>query len=500
MTGDRYDNGAAINVLKALEEHEYPDEALDLKIEVIMSEVEVLLTERGFTPSRCLREARRLNGSSEPKIPDGLLASGIADVVKKKMLGYDRADELPRTTDHLFKEAEAQVRANKGVEPVRLFIPSLDDAIGSGLYPGHVVVIVGHEGIMKSSVALHIVEENVWGNSSVRCLFFSLDMTPEMMAFRRISRYLGVHEQTVREMAATGTGDYLRAKEDIERLDDGRLHYVGGPLTLGGLTKQFDLLLPNLVVVDYLTLVTIPDEPNEFKTLRKVIDGLRALRDDTKATFVLLSQMGRASKLAAKAGQTGSHAFGGSIVEHLLDVELELVMDEPIEEDGQRRLVASITKNRFGPAGAAYEIEYQGIAKRITGKAWRLKKDKKSKPAFGERASIWDAPVQNNTKAKSSTSKTIKGANLVGLLPDEMTGVSLGEEIDQWMTLHPGLRDELLEQAERDYDPLQHDSVAGCYMDLARARYEQAQDERREFLSAYEAGATVDLATGEVVG
>ncbi|MGI6784151.1 MAG: RAD55 family ATPase [Aminivibrio sp.] len=472
MTDTRpyYDHKPALEILRGIEGSEFTEEAPDLKMEILLSEAEVLLTERTFSPSQALAEMRRLNGMTEPRIPDPLLAKKIAALTLKKMEGFDRSDELPRGAGSMFAVAEAQAEAHRGIEPVRLFIPAVDEALGSGLYPGHVLGIVGHEGSMKSSIVLHLAEKNVWENPAVRCLFFSLDMTGEMMAFRRISRYLGVHEQTVREMATAGARDYIRAREEIERLDDGRLFFAGGPLTFQGLKKHFDMTLPNLVIVDYLTLVTVPDEPNEFKALRKVIDGLRDLRDSTGATFVLLSQMGRASKLAAKSGQTGSHAFGGSIVEHLLDVEIELVMDEPLEEDGQRRLVATITKNRFGPAGASFEVGYQGIAKRITGWSWRLKKDKKAKPVFGERASLWSAPLPPEPPEGRSPKEEVGE----GSLPDEEAGLSLGERIDSWMTLHPALRDELMAKAERDFNPEVHDSIMALYMELAERKYNEA--------------------------
>lgn len=237
-----------------------------------------------------------------------------------------------------------------------------------------------------------MAERNVWENPSVRCLFCSLDMTPEMLAFRRISRYLNCHETTVKKMALAGSSDYLEAKKEIERRDDGRLFFVGGPMTLTGLADQMNLTLPNLMIVDYISLVEVPGEHDQFKALKKVVDGIRALRDETKAVFVILSQMSRSSKLAAKSGQTGSHAYGGSAIENLLDMEIELVLDEPEEEDQQWRLVASVTKSRFGPSGLSFELDYDGKAKRVTGKAWRLRKEKRAKPAFGSRTTLWDLP------------------------------------------------------------------------------------------------------------
>jgi hypothetical protein len=492
-----HDPSRAIEILKNLEADE---EAAALKLEIIKSEAETLILQESATPLEALRVMRELNGGSAPNLPDADLTGALMNFLKSRLKDMDRGNELPRNAASMFKAAENELLMQRGVEPVRLHIPTIDQGICSGFYPGYVLGIVGHEGSLKSSVALHMAEKNVWENPAVRCLFCSLDMTPEMLAFRRISRYLNCHEATVREMASAGSHDYLQAKEEISRRDDGRLFFAGGPMTLPGLVDQMGLTLPNLIVIDYISLLQVPGETDQFKALKKAVDGIRDLRDQTKAVFVLLSQMGRSSKLAAKSGQTGSHAFGGSIIEHLLDVELELVLDEPEEEGEQKRLITTISKNRFGPSGTSFEVEYVGLAKRITGKAWRLKRDKKPKPAFGSRVGFTDfpdaEPAPKGPKAKGKK----KGGNLVGLLPDKATGNVQGtDEVETWLKLHPGIKDGLLEEAEKGFNPLVHDSILEHFESLARQKFRELEEKRREFNEALEAGKTVDAITGKIL-
>lgn len=491
-----HDTSGAIEILRNLEADE---DAGGLKLEVIRSEAEALILQEAFTPLEALRVMRELNGASSPNLPDAALTEALARFMGTRLKGMDRGNDLPRNAGAMFQAAESELAMQRGVEPVRLGIPLIDQGIQSGLFPGFCLGIVGHEGSLKSSVALHMAEKNVWENPAVRCLFVSLDMTPAMLAFRRISRYLGCHEATVREMASAGSPDYLDAKREIERRDDGRLFFCGGPLTLPGLVDQMGMTLPSLVIIDYITLLEVPGEADQFKALKKAIDGIRELRDQTKAVFVLLSQMSRSSKLAAKSGQTGSHAFGGSIVEHLLDVELELCLDEPLEEEQQKRLVVSVTKNRFGPSGLSFEVEYQGIGKMVTGKAWRLKREKKPKPAFGSRVGFRDLP-DPEPAPKKPKGKGKKKGNLVGMLPDKMTGNVQGtDEVEGWLKLHPKERDDLLEAAEKTFDPTVHDSVLSHYETLARQKFREQEEQRREFNEALEAGEWVDPVTGEKI-
>lgn len=489
-----HDTSRAIEILRNLEADE---EAAGLKLEIIRSEAETLILQEAFTPLEALKIMRELNGASSPSLPDADLTGALMNFLKSRLKDMDRGNDLPRNAASMFKAAENELLMQRGVEPVRLFIPTIDQGICSGFYPGYVLGIVGHEGSLKSSVALHMAEKNVWENPAVRCLFCSLDMTPEMLAFRRISRYLNCHEATVREMASAGSHDYLDAKREIERRDDGRFFFAGGPMTLPGLVDQMGLTLPNLVIIDYISLLQVPGETDQFKALKKAVDGIRDLRDQTKAVFVLLSQMSRSSKLAAKSGQTGSHAFGGSIIEHLLDVELELVLDEPEEEGEQKRLITTISKNRFGPSGTSFEVEYVGLAKRITGKAWRLKRDKKPKPAFGSRVGFTDLPDPEPAPKGPKKAQGKKKGNLVGLLPDKATGTD--EPYERWLALHPKEKDILLEEAEKGFNPLVHDSVMSHYESLARQKFRELEEKRREFNEAVEAGEWVDPVTGEKI-
>jgi len=495
-----HDSSRTIEILRNLEASD-TEEAAGLKLEIIKSEAETLILQETFSPLEALKIMRELNGASSPNLPDADLTGALMNFLKTRLKGMDRGNELPRNAASMFKAAESELAMQRGVEPIRLYIPTIDQGICSGFYPGYVLGIVGHEGSLKSSVALHLAEKNVWENPAVRCLFCSLDMTPEMLAFRRISRYLNCHEATVREMASAGSSDYLNAKKEIERRDDGRLFFCGGPLTLPGLVDQMGVTLPSLVIIDYITLLEVPGETDQFRALKKTVDGIRALRDETKAVFVILSQMSRSSKLAAKSGQTGSHAFGGSIIEHLLDVELELVLDEPEEEGEQKRLITTISKNRFGPSGTSFEVEYQGIAKRITGKAWRLKRDKKPKPAFGSRVGFRDLPDAEPAPKEPKKGKgKKKGGNLVGLLPDKATGNVQGtDEVETWLKLHPGIKDGLLEEAERGFNPLVHDSILEHFESLARQKFREQEEQRRKFNEAVEAGEWVDPVTGEKI-
>ena len=390
MTDRIIDTSGLLKILSGVERQYrngdlHADDAIAAKLEILKSEFDGYITGKAMSPLQALGQIRKINSRTLPHVEDRFISSALASSLKSRLISYGQ-DDLPQTMTEAFAETEENVIALQGVEPIRTYCKALDESLGSGLYPTHTLCLTGHEGSLKTSLAIHMLEQNVWNNSSVRALFCSLDMVRDTFTFRRVSRFLNVHEVTVREMSIAKSPDYLRAKKEIEERDDGRLSVVWAPLTIQGLQKQVERTLPNVIFIDYITCLKVPGESDQFRALQVIVEKLRDLREQANAAIVFLSQMSRASKIAAKAGQPGNHAFGGSIIEHLLDVEFEMVLDEPTDPDEeQKRLIVNVTKNRFGPQGMAFELEYLGVAKKITGRAWKIRRDANRKPAYGSR-------------------------------------------------------------------------------------------------------------------
>ncbi len=361
----------------------------DMKLALLRDEAEALVEKGLCNNFEVVQSLLEGDMKTPPAVGEAEIRRIVATVVSIKSLELGRSGDLASGTDRLFSQAEKQAREQRGIEPVRIGIPRVDDALQSGLYPGSVLGLTGHEGSLKSSVALHLIEENVWRNPACRCLFCSLDMNSDMLMHRRVSRFLGIHEVRARELFAEQNADYLRARDEIAGRDDGRLFVLSSPCTVADIESAMETCLPSLVVIDYLLLVNVAGERDKFRAFERTLEKIREWRSTTKATFVLLSQMSRASKAEAKSGKSGSHAYGGGVFEQLLDVELELCLDAPVEEGiDAPRLVVTISKNRFGPQGRQFEIEYDGPSKRITGKSWKLDRAKAAKPAFGGRSAF----------------------------------------------------------------------------------------------------------------
>lgn len=86
--------------------------------------------------------------------------------------------------------AVAGAEAPRGEARVRTFVAGLDEALGGGIPQGHVVLLHGPAGTMKTSLALHVASRN--RAEGVRPLFVSLEETRESL--QRTMRGLAIPE------------------------------------------------------------------------------------------------------------------------------------------------------------------------------------------------------------------------------------------------------------------------------------------------------------------
>ena len=275
-------------------------------------------------------------------------------------------------------ELEEVIRRRHTLEPVTFGIDGLDDLIPGGITAGEILHIVGGEGGLKTSLLLHILCG--YAGKGGHSLFFSLDMTPEMIELRLLMRVLNCDRTRAMEHIRDGTDEYRRAQAVREKQDIG-LCVMGGPLGLARMREAVLMSGADVAAIDYVTLVEGCGN-SELETAREVTRAVREWRRAWGVTFILLSQMSRESKRDAAKGGNGGHGIGGSSLEQLVDYEVELMRDEPLIQRGKPRLIATLRKNRSGPCGVSFEIFPCFPSLEFMGHAERVERERKSKPLF----------------------------------------------------------------------------------------------------------------------
>jgi replicative DNA helicase len=264
-----------------------------------------------------------------------------------------------------------------------LGISGLDESWG-GIMPGEIAVIVGAQGSMKTSLALNGVEHFLRENQDGTVLFFSLDMTTEELSARIIMRDLGVSHQEVYGMMREQNLRYLQAERAFAEATKGRLKMLGNTdnsrWTIEGVEWQVALRKPDLVVIDFLTMLKKPGQ-SDLEAVEEIMPRLQATTQRLRIKTLILSQMARASKNDQAKGITGGHSKGGGIVEELAHSEIELYRDKGEDDNEPPRIIATITKTRRGVSGASYELAYRGRQMEFTGQTRRVQREKR-KPIF----------------------------------------------------------------------------------------------------------------------
>ncbi|ADE57074.1 DnaB domain protein helicase domain protein [Aminobacterium colombiense DSM 12261] len=295
---------------------------------------------------------------------------------------YSKVKPLPEGDPlRIFSRVENDVKSWNDDYTFRLGIRRLDTAF-DGVYPGEMLNLAGAQGSLKTSLALHGAVNFLQGNPERRVLFFSLDMSKEETTQRLFMRELEVSTNALHGLIKVNSPRIREAREGMKKHLN-RLEVVGEESgqrwTIDRLEKHVALRIPSLVVIDYLTLLKRPGQ-SDLEAVEEVMPRLKTLTQRLKIRTLILSQLGRASKLDQRKGATGGHAKGGGIVEELVHSEIEIQKDG-LDKNGQPRLIATITKARHGTKGS-FELEYIGHCMKFTGKSRRVEYATEQKQIF----------------------------------------------------------------------------------------------------------------------
>jgi len=238
------------------------------------------------------------------------------------------------------------------------------------------------------------IEQYLTTNPNGTAMLFSLDMAPEVIAERLLQREMHATADRVRWHVKNETESFKCAMKKIRERYADRLLIYGAEaptaqlmgkcerMTIDDLKNEVEAYMPSLVAVDYLTLLRKPRQ-SDLDCVNEVMPTLKEMAQRYGIMFLLLSQMGRASKqLQASGSLFSGSAKGGGIVEELANAQIDLFKDAPLEPYGAPRIIATVSKTRRGVAGRSFELAYDGESMSFTGQARPVRREREQKPIF----------------------------------------------------------------------------------------------------------------------
>ncbi len=204
------------------------------------------------------------------------------DKLLKEKIEYDDSilEIASKTLDYL--ENDKEIGFKFGIE-------ILDDIIG-GLYKGELTTIAARSGVGKTALALQIMLNAVSQNK--RVLFISREMSNVQVFMRNITKKTGISSNKMKYKNLE-ENDWKPIIDYINEVTNKNLIYINDKIsTVGGIKKRIREIKPDLVIVDYVQLLTIEEKLNNRE--REVATLSRELKNitlDFEIPVIQLSQL-----------------------------------------------------------------------------------------------------------------------------------------------------------------------------------------------------------------
>lgn len=168
------------------------------------------------------------------------------------------------------------------------------DKVTDGLHRGDLIIIAGRPSMGKTTFALNILESVC--ASGLSGLLFSLEMSRQNNIDKMISSQGKVKYHHIRGGQFDG-GDWQRIIKASSRIHDWRLFIDDTPAIslyeLRSKARRLKKKQLDVIVVDYLQLMTLPSKDSRVQGLGEVSRGLKQLARELDVAIIALSQLSR---------------------------------------------------------------------------------------------------------------------------------------------------------------------------------------------------------------
>ena len=232
----------------------------------------------------------------------------------------------------------------------------LDQLLG-GLQRSDLVIVAARPSMGKTSLALGLAHGAAIAHGKTVGVF-SLEMSAEQLVQRLLAMETGVDAHRLR-LGQIDDTEWDRISRAFGRLAEARVFIddQAAASVMDVRSKARRLQAEHgldLLVVDYLQLMTGRRSENRVQEISEISRGLKGLARELNIPVVALSQLSRAVETRADHRPMLSDLRESGSIEQDADVVLFIYREDKYEEDSDKRGIAEIivAKHRNGPVGS----------------------------------------------------------------------------------------------------------------------------------------------------
>lgn len=301
--------------------------------------------------TRAIKELATRIQEDSTSTPDELLATLQRETEAIRASSYQRGLLAPNESLHRFMDYVVRVGERQD-NFISTGFPKLDDILGGGFIRGGLYILGARPAVGKSTFAVNLAD-NISGNT----LFVSLEMTPEQITAKRISRRIGV---SFSHLLSGQLSDQTWEKVSLASGDiSQRGLYLNDRYDLT--VSQIGLLaqaVPELraIIVDYLGLIQpATRSASTYENISQISRELKRMAMSLNVPVICLCQLSRQVESRQNKRPVLSDLRDSGAIEQDADGVLFLYREDyytgPPADGQPSQVELSVAKNRHGRTG-----------------------------------------------------------------------------------------------------------------------------------------------------
>jgi len=263
---------------------------------------------------------------------------------------------ISEVLDRFFDQIDYMQQHRGDVVGVATDFSDLDQLTG-GLQKSDLVILAARPSMGKTAFALGMAYGAAIKHGKTVGVF-SLEMSAEQLVQRLLSMETGVDSHRLR-LGQIDDGEWDRISRAFGRLAEANIFIddSAGAGVMDVRSKSRRLQAEHgldLVVVDYLQLMSGRRTDNRVQEISEISRGLKGLARELNVPVVALSQLSRAVETRADHRPMLSDLRESGSIEQDADIVMFIYREEKYEEDSEKKGIAEIivAKHRNGPVGS----------------------------------------------------------------------------------------------------------------------------------------------------